>query len=126
MEMLKRYFALQAEIFAYFGYVENWRVIPLDDQTDKHWMLFQEEDGSGQVAYSPDPFTAESVEAGTNTYSAIIYRQRFLPKWVCRAADFTMVSADTRTDDNKFLMVFANAMECTDKELKAVFQDHWG
>ena len=33
MELLDRYFALQAEIFAYFGYVEDWRVIPLDDLT---------------------------------------------------------------------------------------------
>jgi hypothetical protein len=44
-------------------------------------------------------------------YAAEIYTQRFLPKWVYRGAEYTMVCVDTRTDGNKFLMVFDNKKE---------------
>lgn len=36
MKLLAQYFQIQQQIFDYFGYAENWRVIPLDDQTGIH------------------------------------------------------------------------------------------
>jgi len=125
MELLKRYFELEKEIHAYFGYQEDWRVIPLADKTDHYWFVNQDSDGSGVVVHSPGPLTPESIEAGDKIYSGDIYTQRHLPKWVYRAADYTMVVVDTRTDGNKFLTVFDNKKECRDPELVALYHECW-
>ena len=53
-------------------------------------------------------------EAG-EYYSASIYTQRFLRKWVYRGKDFTLVCMDTHTDGNKFLGVFDNSKEIKGK-----------
>lgn len=39
MELLDKYNDLREQVFAYFGYVEDWRVIPLDDSRsqEKRW-----------------------------------------------------------------------------------------
>ena len=39
MKLLQDYFKLQKEIYDYFGYKEDWVVIPLDDQTDQEWFI---------------------------------------------------------------------------------------
>jgi hypothetical protein len=122
---LDAYFKLQAKIFEFFGYNQDWRVIPLDDHTDDHWMLFEDADGRGSYVYSGEPFTDKSIKDGMTIYGGSIYTQRFLPKWVYRAEGFTMVCADTHTDGNKFLMVFDNSKECTDKEMKDLYKAHW-
>lgn len=44
-------------------------------------------------------------------YSNEIYTQRFLPKWVYRGKDYTMICVDTHTDGNKFLQIFDNSKE---------------
>lgn len=108
MEMLDRYMALQNEIFKYFGYVEDWVAIPLNDCRKYHWRLDGE--GPGDVIFA---LTKEAIieEDGNNVYSHEIWTQRFLPKWVYRAADYTMVVCDTRVDGNKFLSIFDNAKE---------------
>lgn len=126
MKLLTDYFALQKQIFEYFGYQEDWKVIPLDDQTEQHWMVILNESGGGAYVYSPDPFTEESVKAGAAIYGGSIYTQRFLPKWVYRGEEYTMVCADTHTDGNKFLMIFDNSKECTDDKLKQLYADFWG
>lgn len=101
MELLKEYFKLQKEIHDHFGYVEDWVVIPLDDQTDMYWKLLEHE-----VYYADNIHDLETEEG--NCYSGIIYTQRFLPKYVYKSDDYTMVSVDTQCDGNKFLMVFDN------------------
>lgn len=110
MKELEQYFELQEKIYNYFGYVEDWVVIPLDDSTGFFWQLTGE-------GYGDDVRFAKSKELLLNDsdeiYSDSIYTQRFLPKWVYRGKDYTMVVADTHTDGNKFLRVFAN-----DKEVK--------
>jgi hypothetical protein len=133
--LLKAYFDLQTQIHEHFGYKEDWVSIPLDDQTDQYWMVIEDRLGGGRYAYSPTPFNREMIEAGTEIYGGWIYTQRFLPKWVYRAEnctgvnsaeDCTMVCADTKTDGNKFLMVFDNEKECKDEELKKLYMKHWG
>ena len=107
MKLLDDYFALQQQIYDHFGYCEDWRVIPLDDAREYFWML--EGEGPGEVRFAK---TEESLatEDGDH-YSNEIYTQRHLPKWVYRAADYTMVCVDTRTDGNQFLQIFDNAKE---------------
>ena len=125
-DLLNQYFALQEKIFSYFGYQEDWRAIPLDDRTDTHWMLFQKPDGQGEVFWSPEPFSATMIDDGSNLYSASIYTQRFLQKWVYVGKDFTMVCVDTHVDLNKFLMVFTNEKRCEDVLLLQQAKSCWG
>jgi len=139
MELLKQYSAIEEQVHAYFGYKEDWRVIPLDDQTGKHWMLFQDESGKGSVVWSDTPFTLHQLrpfvmpDKGSNEekepraafYSGTIYTQRFLPKWVYEGKEYTMVCVDTHCDMNVFLMIFTNNLHCTDKELRKAYLDNW-
>ena len=110
MKLLQDYFALQKLIFEYFGYVEDWKVIPLDDATEFYWQLNENSDGSGEVLFSEHIENLKDIEAG-EYYSNEIYTQRFLPKWVYRGQDYTMISVDTHVDGNKFLQIFDNKKE---------------
>lgn len=113
MNTLKKYFRLQNEIYDYFGYQEDWVVIPLEDNTADYWYLTGEGHGD-QVFFSSKPLSPKLILDGENLYCDIIYTQRFLPKWVYRGAEFTMVCADTRTDGNKLLRIFDNRKELVD------------
>jgi len=107
MKLLKNYFNLQKQIYKYFNYKEDWKVIPLDDCTSYYWQLHQEENGSGFVRFQENiPKPNEEWMYGNE-----IYTQRFLPKYVYRTKDYTMISVDTRTDGNKFLSIFNNSKE---------------
>jgi len=110
MKLLEDYFDLQKKVFDYFGYVEDWRVIPLDDARHYFWRLDGE--GPGQVRYANTE--NELDDQSLNYYEGEIYTQRHLPKWVYRGEEFTMVCVDTHTDGNKFLMVFDNSKERQD------------
>lgn len=105
MELLDKYFDLQKKIYDHFGYVEDWVVIPLDDAREYFWHLNDDE-----VKFAKDE---KNLFEGTEEdgYSNEIYTQRFLPKFVYRADDFTMICVDTHTDGNKFLQVFDNSKE---------------
>lgn len=112
MQLLNDYLEKQKELFDYFGYVENWKAIPVDNATMYYWCLTGEGQGENVVFAN----TVEELldeEAG-DMYINEIYTQRHLPKWVYRGADYTMVVVDTHTDGNKFLQIFDNA-----KEIKA-------
>ena len=108
MELLDRYLDLRKQIFDYFGYVEDWKAIPIDDGRTSFWRLHGE--GPGELLYA-DTEEALNDEAAGNYYVAEIYTQRHLPKWVYRAGEYTMVCVDTHTDGNKFLVVLDNAKE---------------
>lgn len=123
---LSQYFNIQKSIHDYFGYKEDWRAIPLDDQRSQHWMLLEQPNGQGKVVWSPKTFTERSLTSGTDICSGAIYTQRHLKKWVYRTTDYVMISVDTHCDGNKFLMVFDAQNECTDVSLKKIYYDAWG
>lgn len=107
MQQLDQYFSLQKEIFEYFGYKEDWRILPLDDAREFFWKLDGE--GPGVVKHA---FTEEELaDEDGDYYENDIYTQRHLPKWVYRGAEFTLIVVDTNTDGNKLLQIFANANE---------------
>jgi hypothetical protein len=122
MKLLTEYFELQKKVHDYFGYVEDWVAIPLDDGTNYFWKIDENEHGGGSVRFAEDIETLQNswmapwgnngdeVEVG-DYYENIIYTQRFLPKWIYRGEDYTMICVDTRTDGNKFLQVFDNTKE---------------
>ena len=107
MKQLDDYFALQKQIYDYFGYFEDWRVIPLEDNREHFWRLDGE--GPGTVRFAETEALLDDEEM--NYYEDDIYTQRHLQKWVYRGKDFTMVCVDTHTDGNQFLRVFDNAKE---------------
>ena len=107
MKLLDDYFKIKKEIHDYFGYQEDWVVIPLDDARECYWNLNEYE---GEVKFAENK---ENVFNGTmeDGYMNEIYTQRFLDKYVYRTEHFTMICVDTNTDGNKFLQVFDNSKE---------------
>jgi hypothetical protein len=126
MKLLDEYNKIQMEIFTYFGYVQNWRSIPLDDQRGKYWMICGPEyTNITKIVWSEKPLTIETVTEGIYIYSGSLYTQRHLPKWVYRGKDYTMICVDTHTDGNQFLMIFDNDKEYKDQDLKDLYNDCW-
>jgi len=107
MKLLDDYFNLQNKIYEYFGYVENWVEIPIEDSCVYFWRLDGE--GPGTVRFAETKELLDDPDG--NYYENEIYTQRFLPKWVYRGTNFTMICVDTRTDGNKFLQIFDNNKE---------------
>jgi len=111
MKLLKEYFEIQQKIYDYFGYVEDWVVIPIEDKTEYYWCV-QGTDKSGDVVYAKD---VKDFATG-DYYSNELYQQRFLPRCVYRGEDYTMICVDTHTDGNKFLQIFDNKKEIDNLE----------
>lgn len=116
MKILDEYFAMQKKIYEYFGYVEDWVVIPLDDSREFYWHL------TGYKLYfskEKDFYVLSSTEEGIfdddiEYYSNEVYTQRFLDRYVYCGEEYTMICVDTGTDGNKFLQIFDNAKEIKD------------
>ena len=104
---------LEQQIHDYFGYVEDWVKIPIDDCREYYWHLSGEGHGD-HVSFAKDKASFKSQEG--DFYQNDIYTQRFLPKWVYRGHEYTMICVDTCTDGNKFLAIYDNK-----KELKEIF-----
>lgn len=102
MELLDKYFKIQKEIYDYFKYTEDWVAIPINDCRRYFWFI-----KNNCVCFAQSKRELKN-QAG-NYYEDEIYMQRFLPKWVYTADDFTMICVDTHTDGNKFLSIFDNA-----------------
>jgi hypothetical protein len=49
MKLLDTYNEIRKQIFDYFGYVEDWVVIPLDDATEYYWCLVDGNEGYGGI-----------------------------------------------------------------------------
>lgn len=108
MILLDQYNDIKKQIFDYFGYVEDWKVIPMEDSREYFWYITDEKDGEVRFANSIEELNDED---SYDYHSNEIYTQRFLPKYVYRGEEFTMVSVDTHTDGNKFLRIFDNSKE---------------
>jgi hypothetical protein len=92
-----------------------------------YWMIIGDDPTGlgGHVVYSAVEFTYESIVSGKVVYHGPIYTQRFLPRWIYRGEECTMISVDTQCDGNKYLMIFSNEKECTEKFLKSLYESTW-
>ena len=96
MKLIKNYQnALQA-IYDHVGFVEDWVVYPIDDQTDSFWEI-----------------NGESVQLGPSIneiemYQDEIYTQRFYNKHVYEGLEFTMIFCDPHVDGMKWFRIFDN------------------
>jgi hypothetical protein len=107
-KMLDHYFVLEKLIHNYFGYVEDRVVIPIDDSRAYYWRYPK---GGDEVIFARTSNIQELIDSDGEYYSNLIYRQRFLPKWIYRGEDYTMFVVDTQTGGNKFLQIFDNSRE---------------
>lgn len=110
------YYIARQAIFDYFGYVEDWVRIPLEDFRDYYWAISGE--GSGCVLRFAASRSQLLDEEKGDYYKYSIYTQRFLPKWVYRKEEFTMVCVDTHTDGNHYLAILENEYEVPWSEIE--------
>lgn len=103
MDLLNQHQELRQQIFEYFGYVENWRVLPLDDERESFWDVVDDD----TVCFADTEEELKDQEG--NYYECEIYTQRHLGKWVYEGAEYTMILIDTHTDRNQFLSIFDNS-----------------
>ena len=113
MKLLDDYLALLEQIHKYFGYVEDWKAIPLEDSRKYYWRLYGT--GPDSVRFASHSEILDDEEG--NYYEDEIYTQRHLPKWVYRGKKYTMVCVDTHTDGNHFLRIFENSKEIKEKPI---------
>lgn len=123
MNFIDDYFKIKNQIFEHVGYNENWRILPLVDSREFYWQVDKEEKEYARYAetaiqlknsFKPDSLLSIHIVGQLSEYEYYedeIYTQRFLPKWVYRGAEFTMVIVDTHTDGNKLLRIFDNSKE---------------
>lgn len=108
MHLLDTYNETKQKLFDYFGYVEDWVSIPIEDSREFYWTLYGE--GPGHVDFAETLADLVNKDEG-NYYQEEIYTQRFLPKWVYRGEEYTMISVYGSSDGNKFLRIFSNSKE---------------
>ena len=72
-----------------------------------YWYLVGEGPGKLYYAYNEKDLLSKDQ----NYYCDDIYTQRFLPKWVYRGEEYTMVCCNPHEDGNKFLRILDNSKE---------------
>lgn len=122
-QLTDRFFELETKLHEYFGYVEDWVKIPLEDSREYYWYLddadevhFAKSKDNLQLIIDNDfNHNIKGVDS-SDYYVNPVYTQRFLPKRVYETPEFTMIPVDTQTDGNKFLSVFDNAKKLESRE----------
>lgn len=104
LDKIKKFHELEKEIHEYFGYREDWVVIPIENTTNMYWTIIDND--AVRYAYTQKEVIDTNDEL--EYYEDMIYKQRFLPQWVYEKEDYTMVCCDTGVDGNKFLRIFDN------------------
>jgi len=107
-EILNGFFNLRRDIKHYFGYEDDWEMLPLDDERDMYWMLV--EGKSPFVVYSEAPLTPKTISEGEFCFGPV-FDHRKTRRTAYRRDDLVAVPVDTQTDGNKFLMIFDTAKE---------------
>ncbi len=109
MELFEQYDNVKQQIFDYFGYEEDWRVLPMVFDTEYYWYI----SGSAESCNVVFAETIEQLkdEDSGNYYENEIYTQRHLSKWFYRSKDYTMICVDTHCDGNQYLHILSNNKE---------------
>lgn len=123
-DVVDSFFDAREAIFEHVGYVEDWRVLPIDDSRDQFWAVDKHEREWVKFSSSREAlaYWLESDDYGPHgdkLYENQIYTQRHLSKWVYRGEELTLVVADTNTDGNKYLQLFRNENEVRSGEQPA-------
>jgi hypothetical protein len=109
MKELDDFLDAKEKVFKYFEYKESHRVVPIVDFRKYYWAIIDNE-AQGEIVFHEEELTEERL-SDEDYYTAEIYTQRFLKKWVYRKNLYTMIYVDIQIDDNKFLAIFSNKKE---------------
>lgn len=101
MKLLDEYFEIQEKIYDYFGYKEDWRVLPLDDKRDYLWYDYLWYISDDEVLFAK---TLKDFEKSNGEY----YSDELYGNIIHVTEDYTMIAVDTHTDGNKFLAIYDN------------------
>ena len=96
-----------------FGFPQTWHRYYPESMLESHWLVIN----NRKIVWSPEPFTKESIEDGSNIYSAAIMCHCGINKTICRKDGLVMILADTQTDGNEALFLFDEDFECKDEGL---------
>jgi UDP-N-acetylmuramoylalanine-D-glutamate ligase len=105
-KLIKNYINARQAIYDHVGFVPDWVVLPLDDQTESYWEIIEERAIVRWADSQEELLTQEG-----NCYDGSIYIQRFYDKYVYRGKEITMVFVDTHTDGMAYFMLFDNKKE---------------
>jgi len=107
-DTLNGFFNLRREIKDYFGYKDDWEMLPIDDERDMNWMLV--EGKTPFVIYSEKPITPETMFEDGCCFGPVC---GFLTthRTAYRCEDLVAIPVDTQNDGNKFLMIFTTSKE---------------
>lgn len=109
MELLAQYFQIQQQLFDYFGYRLETRILSLQDRTSHYWLLDCPFEKRGQVFFFSEPIT-EFVKSAENHSS--LFQPDTLEQWVYPGQDYTLIVTGQRDLSYKG-SIFANAKEVT-------------
>jgi len=101
MAIIENYKKALQEIYDHVGFVEDWVVYPIEDNTEYYWEIDDDE-----IIYAESKEELETQEGAC--YSGYVYEQRFYDKYVYEGKDFTMVFLNTQTDGMKYFALFSN------------------
>ena len=101
MELVKNYKKALQEIYNHVGFVEDWVIYPIDDNTEYYWEI----DGN-EVVYAQSVEELETQEG--ECYSGSVYEQRFYDKHIYEGEKLTLIFLDTQTDGMKYFALFSN------------------
>lgn len=103
MELLENYHSALEAIHDHIGFVEEWRVYPINDSSLYVWQIRNE-----NVVFwdSLEQYNSMDLEDGLKEpyYSEIIINDQ-----VFNGSIYTGIFIDTQTDGNKFLSIFKNS-----------------
>lgn len=114
MKLLKQYFEIENEIYEYFGFVQQWTIFPLSDETAHYWFV-----DNDKCYYNLEPFSEENIEDGRHS-SGVVMKKGILAK-----DDYTMIAIDTLCDGNRYLGIFDNEKQLKDQNLISLMMEIW-
>lgn len=100
-ELMEGFISHRRALFEHVGFVEDWVVYPIEDNTNMPWCIIDGE----YVKYADN---MKDFESDGDFYNADVYRQRFYPKAIYEGKDLTMIFIDTHVDGMKYFAFFAN------------------
>lgn len=100
MDLLNRYFALQQQIYDYFGYAPGGPLLPLEDNTEYYWTI---DDDIVQFG--------ESSVSSEWQYDYVGLPGMLKGGWIYPGDEFTLLVVDTEVSGNKVLAIFDNAKQ---------------
>lgn len=106
MHQLDAYRIARNHVLAYFGYCDDWRVLPLDDCRQYVWQLKEREE---QVLYAT---SLKELTTGEGLcFSAYLGAWPSTEKTVYRGPEYTAIVCDIACNGHASLVIFANTRE---------------